>query len=184
MTGTNIENFAKSIGISVDKLIDYLSQAGIENKNKNDAISDDEKMQLLEYIRSTKSSKNKISEKNISGGKTKENIKEPTSKAKTKEINIRKKRIFSKSEVHVSEVKEEKTKEEPKEQENIVETKQDNNNDVSTTPKEENVKNSPADQQSRKKRKASKTKFVNDPDYEIGSRRKKSKKKGSCIWWK
>ena len=177
MTGTNIENFAKSIGISVDKLIDYLSQAGIENKNKNDAISDDEKMQLLEYIRSTKSSKNKISEKNISGGKTKENNKEPTSKAKTKDINIRKKRIFSKSEVHVSEVKEEKTKEEPKEQENIVETKQDNNNDVSTTPKEENVKNTSTDQQARKKRKASKTKFVNDPDYEIGSRRKKSKKK-------
>ena len=68
MTGTNIENFAKSIGISVDKLIDYLNQAGIENKNKNDAISDDEKMQLLEYIRSTKSSEGKI---NINNSKYK-----------------------------------------------------------------------------------------------------------------
>ena len=96
MTGTNIENFAKSIGISVDKLIDYLNQAGIENKNKNDAISDDEKMQLLEYIRSTKSSEGKSSVKNISSEKSKENIKEVIDKEKTKNTNIRKKRIFSK----------------------------------------------------------------------------------------
>ena len=51
MAEVTIEQFAGVVGISVDRLMQQLSEAGLPTKAAEDAISDDEKSLLLSYLR-------------------------------------------------------------------------------------------------------------------------------------
>ena len=52
MTGVTVREFADVVGISVDRLIEQFSEAGLAISNADQTISDREKLQLLSYLRS------------------------------------------------------------------------------------------------------------------------------------
>ena len=89
MSNITVKEFSKTIGLSSVRLIEQLQLAGIEKKSEDDLISDEEKMQLLEFFRN-EPAKNKTIKKDIE--KSEDSIDE---KQKTKTV-IRKKRVFSK----------------------------------------------------------------------------------------
>ena len=51
MPDVTVRQFADVVGISVDKLVLQLEQAGLASKGADDSISDDEKSLLLTYLR-------------------------------------------------------------------------------------------------------------------------------------
>ncbi|MDH5230479.1 MAG: translation initiation factor IF-2 [Gammaproteobacteria bacterium] len=51
MSEVTVREFAKVVGIPVDRLIVQLGEAGLAEKAADEAITDDEKMQLLTYLR-------------------------------------------------------------------------------------------------------------------------------------
>ncbi len=52
MAGTTIEKFAQLLDLSVEKLISQLEEAGIKGKQASDPLTDEEKQQLLTYLKS------------------------------------------------------------------------------------------------------------------------------------
>ena len=88
MPDISVEQFAKVVNISVNNLLSQLEKAGIVKKSKSDLISDEEKMQLLEFFRNNKN--------NINNNQKKENPVE-NKLGNEKKVVIRKKRVFSKS---------------------------------------------------------------------------------------
>ena len=88
MPDISVEQFAKVVNISVNNLLSQLEKAGIVKKSKSDLISDEEKMQLLEFFRNNKN--------NINNNQKKENSVE-NKLGNEKKVVIRKKRVFSKS---------------------------------------------------------------------------------------
>ncbi|MBZ0170924.1 MAG: translation initiation factor IF-2 N-terminal domain-containing protein, partial [Phycisphaerales bacterium] len=51
MADVTIKEFADVVGISVDRLLSQLGEAGLPDKGAGDPISDQEKGQLLAYLR-------------------------------------------------------------------------------------------------------------------------------------
>jgi translation initiation factor IF-2 len=51
MAEISVRDFANTVGISVERLITQLSEAGLSNKQAADIISEQEKSQLLTYLR-------------------------------------------------------------------------------------------------------------------------------------
>ena len=51
MSEVTVKQFAEVVGIPVDRLIAQLSDAGLPEKTSEETITDDEKMQLLSYLR-------------------------------------------------------------------------------------------------------------------------------------
>ena len=47
MTDITVKDFSKTVGLPVNRLMDQLELAGVNKKNENDLISDEEKMQLF-----------------------------------------------------------------------------------------------------------------------------------------
>ena len=88
MSDITIKEFSKTVGLSVNRLIDQLELAGVKNKNEKDLISDEEKMQLLNYVRNSN-----VKKKSTASPQKNEN--EISQKNKTNTV-IRKKRVFSK----------------------------------------------------------------------------------------
>ena len=88
MTDITIKEFSKTVGLSVNRLIDQLELAGVKKKKESDLISDEEKMQLLNYFRNSQI-KNKATKP-----KTVEKV--DLSEDSKKKTIIRKKRVFSK----------------------------------------------------------------------------------------
>jgi len=52
MAEVTVKQLAEVVGTPVERLLEQLSEAGVEKSQAEDAVSDDEKMQLLEYLRS------------------------------------------------------------------------------------------------------------------------------------
>ena len=57
MTDITVKKFSKTVGLPVSRLIDQLELAGVTKKNEDDLISDEEKMQLLNYVRNSQNTK-------------------------------------------------------------------------------------------------------------------------------
>ena len=57
MTDITVKDFSKTVGLPVNRLMDQLELAGVNKKNENDLISDEEKMQLLNYVRNNQNTK-------------------------------------------------------------------------------------------------------------------------------
>tara|TARA_B100000927_G_C16470624_1_gene471400 strand:- start:609 stop:3011 length:2403 start_codon:yes stop_codon:yes gene_type:complete len=178
MSDITIKEFSKTVGLSVNRLIDQLELAGVKKKNESDLISDEEKMQLLNYVRSSQSKKKKITPKQIKENDIKQNDKTNTV--------IRKKRVFSKVNNQVTEKVEVKPNNENLKKDNVAEEdtlKEDVTNNIENIEKsvheaevvQSNVESN--DDVSKKRRKKSKTKFVNEeknnPSIKSKQRRQK-----------
>jgi translation initiation factor IF-2 len=51
MSNVTAKQLSEVIGVSTDKLLEQLREAGVEVSNENDPISDDDKMKLLDSLR-------------------------------------------------------------------------------------------------------------------------------------
>jgi translation initiation factor IF-2 len=104
MSEVTVKQLAEVLGVSLDQLLDQLKGANISIKSADDAISNEDKRQLLAYLRSShgkdkkdQSPRKKVVLKRKSTGTLK--VSSGTgirSKTKTVNIEVRKKRTFSK----------------------------------------------------------------------------------------
>ena len=114
MAEVTVQQFAGVVGISVDRLVQQLSEAGLPSKGAGDTISDDEKSQLLAYLRKMHGKNETASEpaKITLQRKTVSEIKVPAERgrtrtrgtkvspsAKTVSVEVRKKRTYVKRSV-------------------------------------------------------------------------------------
>jgi len=111
MAEVTVQQFAGVVGISVDRLVQQLSEAGLPPKSAEDTISDDEKSQLLSYLRRIHGKNEATSEpaKITLKRKTVSELKVPAERgrirargvktstpAKTVSVEVRKKRTYVK----------------------------------------------------------------------------------------
>ena len=104
MAQTNVAQFAKELGVPSTMLLEQLQAAGVGKKLVEDTmLTEQDKTQLLEYLRrvhGTQESKNKIT---LTRRHTSEIKKaDSTGKARTIQVEVRKKRVFVKRDVPTS----------------------------------------------------------------------------------
>jgi len=103
MTDVTVKQLAEVVGTPVDKLLEQFKDAGIPKKGASDAVSDEEKMRLLESLReshgkeaSTKSKvtlkRKSVSELKVAGGATARG--RTAAPSKTVSVEVRKKRTY------------------------------------------------------------------------------------------
>ena len=51
MADVTVNDLAKSVGASVERLLSQMGQAGLAHKNATDMVSDDEKQTLLAFLK-------------------------------------------------------------------------------------------------------------------------------------
>ncbi len=128
MSQVTISNFAKQIGISIDKLLDQLAQAGISGKVETDLLEGDEKIKLLQYLKGDASQKQEFKERISLKRKTTGQVKQTsrTGAAHTVHIEVKKRRTFVKRSVLEAQQAEEqaKTAELEAEQKRIIEERE------------------------------------------------------------
>jgi translation initiation factor IF-2 len=105
MTDVTVKQFAEAIGVPVDRLLNQLGEAGLMVKGADDSISDNEKLQLLTYLRKSHGKEGEsvvaepskitlkrktVSEIRLAGGQ---------GKSKTVSVEVRKTRTYVKRSV-------------------------------------------------------------------------------------
>ncbi len=188
MTDITVKEFSKTVGLTVDRLIGQLELAGVKNKNENDLISDEEKMQLLNYVRNNHNKKSNSVEDNEELEVVKENNNKDSIENKKTKTVVRKKRVFSKIKNQITKIIE--TKKNVNEQHEDVSEKIDYDNNLSKGidenkkvdgfPQEvvldpDNINKS--DDNNKKRRKKSKTKFVNEEKTNVVVKSKSRRQK-------
>ena len=97
MAQTSVAQFATELKVPPSVLLEQLRAAGVDKKQPNDSLSDQDKSRLLEYLRKTHGSadsKNKIT---LTRKQTSEIRKtDATGKYRTVQVEVRKKRVFVK----------------------------------------------------------------------------------------
>jgi len=98
MAQINVTHFAKELGLPIELLIEQLQTAGVKKKLADDTVlTEKDKTQLLDYLRSAhgaKEAKNKIT---LTRKQTTEIKKaDATGKARTIQVEVRKKRVLVK----------------------------------------------------------------------------------------
>lgn len=92
-----VDQFAKELGLPASLLLEQLRAAGVNKDEPNDTLSEQDKTQLLDYLRrvhGAKEQKNKIT---LTRRETSEIKKaDSTGKARTIQVEVRKKRVFVK----------------------------------------------------------------------------------------
>ena len=53
MPGVSVKELASVLGVTVDRLLTQLNKAGVEKTNPDDTVSDDQKVQLLNFLRNS-----------------------------------------------------------------------------------------------------------------------------------
>src|SRR5579863_5254587 len=98
MPQTTVKSFAAQIGVPSDKLLQQLIAAGIDGKNTEDALSDDEKLALLTFLRSHHGGEGSGTRKVVLRQKSTSQVKQSsrTGAARTVQVEVRKKRTFVK----------------------------------------------------------------------------------------
>ena len=192
MTDNTVKEFSKTVGLPVSRLIDQLELAGVNKKKEDDLISDEEKMQLLDYFRN---GSNVESDDTEEQDDSPDEIVEKSVEKKTK-IVARKKKVFSKvnnqvtEKIDPNEVKEEivdAPQEDIDEDSAISESAEaeDIIDDSKETPEEikpaetESPSNDKDDEDSddKKRKKKSKAKFVNNEKSNLNSKPKNRRQK-------
>lgn len=102
MTDITVKEFSKTVGLPVARLIDQLQLAGVNKKDENDLISDEEKMQLLDYVRNNQVTKKPEVKKEVENPEEIIDDNNDLGKQKTKTV-VRKKKVFSKKNNQVTE---------------------------------------------------------------------------------
>lgn len=181
MTDITVKKFSKTVGLPVSRLIDQLELAGVTKKNEDDLISDEEKMQLLNYVRNSQNTK-----QTSNTTKTENNNKDSDVIEKQKNTTvIRRKKVFSKKNNQITEkldLKKEDNLTDANEKlvsdENNVNAKEDSNykdsqngfpqnqdylnEDVNIS--DDSASNTDSDKNIKKRKKKSKTKFINNEE--------------------
>ena len=190
MTDITVKEFSKTVGLPVNRLIDQLELAGVNKKNENDLISDEEKMQLLDYARSNQSKK-KISNESVKDNSQKDlNITKNDAESQKNKTVVRRKKVFSKKNNKITEKID--SNKEDSQIENLSESHVDksnkdedealalekNNNDslgqeikipndnanlLESTPSDSDS-DSDSDKSNKRRKKKAKTKFVNNDE--------------------
>jgi translation initiation factor IF-2 len=114
MSGVSVKQLADLVGTPVEKLLEQLSDAGLSKTGADDQVTDDEKMQLLNHLRSGRGSKK------LGSGSKKITLKRKSTselrqgKSGSVSVEVRKKRTYAKrSELLPAEEEEAEVAEEP-----------------------------------------------------------------------
>jgi translation initiation factor IF-2 len=112
MAEVTVRQFAEVVGISVDRLLDQLKEAGVSVSNADATISDEEKMELLGFLRNKHASEEKAAtepKKITLKRKSTSELKTTTSqgRAKAVTVEVRKKRTYVKRSVVMEKEQEE-----------------------------------------------------------------------------
>ncbi|HSC66066.1 MAG TPA: translation initiation factor IF-2 [Cellvibrio sp.] len=104
MAEVTVNELAKSIGAPVERLLKQMNEAGLQHKNAEAKVSDDEKQRLLNFLKSSHGDAALEPKKITLQRKTTTTIKTGTGNArKTVNVEVRKKRTYVKREDEVSE---------------------------------------------------------------------------------
>jgi len=103
MAQINVTQFAKELGLPIELLIEQLQTAGVKRKLTDDSVlTEKDKTQLLDYLRQShgaREAKNKIT---LTRKQTTEIKKsDSTGKARTIQVEVRKKRVLVKRDAPV-----------------------------------------------------------------------------------
>ncbi|MDR1274862.1 MAG: translation initiation factor IF-2 [Candidatus Accumulibacter sp.] len=106
MAQTNVAQFAVNLKMPVEELIEQLGKAGVRALRANDALSEQDKSKLLEYLRGSRGQAGARTKITLTRKQTSE-IKsmDAHGKARTVQVEVRKKRVLVKREVLPSEAK-------------------------------------------------------------------------------
>ena len=183
MTDITVKQFSKTVGLPVNRLIDQLELAGVKNKSESDSISDEEKMQLLDYVRKNKQPTSPQTKEII---KETKNIDENDNTVKDNKVKtvIRKKRVFSKVNNQVTKKSEPKVIEKNEGVEAEVEIVNDvkaeneiNEIDVNSIPEVIPPEVDENTDSNKKRKKRSKKKFVNEEKTNVVVKQKNRRQK-------
>ena len=104
MAEVTVNELAKSIGAPVERLLKQMQEAGLQHKNAEAKVSDDEKQRLLNFLKSSHGEAALEPKKITLQRKTTTTIKTGTGNAKkTVNVEVRKKRTYIKREDEVAE---------------------------------------------------------------------------------
>ena len=98
MAETTVKEFAGKVGRDVSRLLEQMSEAGLPHKAENDAVSEEDKQKLLDYLTKShggagaRGNKNRITMTR----KTRSKIRTGDGRNKTIEVQVRKKRTYVK----------------------------------------------------------------------------------------
>jgi len=131
MPGVSVKQLASVLGVPVDRLLAQLTKAGLPMANADETVSDDQKAQLLNFLRDSHgtsggvASPNKITLKR----KSVSELKQPVTtgrgtKTKTVSVEVRKKRTYVKRSVVIAE-ETERLKSEKEAKEKLLQAKED-----------------------------------------------------------
>lgn len=108
MSEVTVKQLAEVVGISVDRLLSQLGEAGLAVKGPDETISDNDKVQLLKHLRGAHGSRDslaaeprKITLKRRTISELKQST--PQGKAKTVNVEVRKRRTYVKRSVVMAE---------------------------------------------------------------------------------
>jgi translation initiation factor IF-2 len=128
MTQTKVEQFANELGLPPAALLEQLKAAGVSKQLAKDSLTEEDKAQLLEYLRKAHGTKGEKSKITLTRRQTSEIRKsDSTGKAHTIQVEVRKKRVFVKREAPEN-----------------TELKEDSNNATSPPPSPPASKQAPA----------------------------------------
>jgi translation initiation factor IF-2 len=97
MADVTVNDLAKSVGASVERLLSQMGQAGLVHKNATDMVSDDEKQTLLAFLKTAHGESAEAPRKITLKRKTTTTLKTGTGSArKTINVEVRKKRTYVK----------------------------------------------------------------------------------------
>ncbi|MBJ6136862.1 translation initiation factor IF-2 [Marinobacter litoralis] len=94
MTDVTVKQLAADVGAPVDRLLKQIVEAGLKARSENDAVSSDEKQQLLDYLRKSHGDGEAEPRKITLKRKTTTTLK--AGKAKTVNVEVRKRRTYIK----------------------------------------------------------------------------------------
>ncbi|MFV0678733.1 translation initiation factor IF-2 [Ottowia sp.] len=106
MTNTTVAEFANELKRPTDTLLEQLQAAGVAKKSATDALTDGDKQKLLGYLQTSHGTAGAGRKKITLTKKTTSEIKQAdaTGKARTIQVEVRKKRTFVKRDEEVAEV--------------------------------------------------------------------------------
>ncbi len=97
MAKSNVAQFAEELKLTVPRLIEQLKAAGVNKKAAEDPVTEQDKTRLLDYLREVHGNKEEKKKITLTRKQTTE-IKraDSTGKARTIQVEVRKKRTFVK----------------------------------------------------------------------------------------
>jgi translation initiation factor IF-2 len=96
MAKMNVAQFAAELGLQVELLLEQLHAAGVAKQKESDSISEQDKAQLLEHLRTTHGAGTKTKKITLTRRETTEIKKSDSSgKARTIQVEVRKKRVVA-----------------------------------------------------------------------------------------